>query len=149
MIAAALAIAALAFDPIAFFMGKTRGEGTLKVALKAPQAILVESFGEADKDGALTLRQVIHEPGKPPRTRCWRLRETAPGRFGGTLTDAKGPVRIEQSGDVIRIRYTARDGLDFDQTLTPTGPRTVANHMRIKRFGITVARIVEVIRKVE
>ena len=50
--------------------------------------------------------------------------------FIRTLTDAKGPVRIEQSGDAIRIRYTARDGLDFDQTLTPTGPRTVANRMR-------------------
>lgn len=149
MIPPALALAALAFDPIAFFRGKTAGEGVLKVMLKAPQTIRVESVGEAGKDGTLTLRQLIHEPGKPARTRVWKLRQTAPGKFAGTMTDAKGPVRIEQNGDAIRIRYKSKDGLDFDQTLTPTNPRAVANHMRIRRFGLTVAHIDEVIRKLD
>ena len=40
----------------------------------------------------------------------------------------------------VRIRYKDKDHLDFDQTLTPAGARTVRNRMTVKRFGITVAQ---------
>jgi hypothetical protein len=39
--------------------------------------------------------------------------------------------------------------LDFDQMLTPVSPVEVHNEMRVKRFGITVARYDETIRKVD
>jgi len=150
--AAALVIALpahAAFNPVDFFRGRTHGDGTLKVIFKAPKQIKVDSVGRSEKDGSLLLEQVIREPGEAPRTRYWRLRETAPNRFEGTLTDAAGPVRVEVAKDSVRIRYRGKDNLNFDQVLTPAGPREVRNRMRVKRFGIVVAHFDEVIRKLD
>ena len=47
------------------------------------------------------------------------------------------------------IRYKGKDHLNFEQWLTPTGPRTVSNRMKVKRFGIIVAHLDEVIRKLD
>jgi len=138
-----------AFNPVDFFRGRTHGDGTLKVIFQAPKQIKVDSMGRSEKDGSLLLEQVIREPGKAPRTRYWRLRETAPNRFEGTLTDAAGPVRVEVAKDSVRIRYRGKDNLNFDQLLTPAGPREVRNRMRVKRFGIVVAHFDEMIRKLD
>jgi hypothetical protein len=149
MIALAAAAALLAFDPVEFFRGRTHGEGTVKAIFQAAKALSVDSLGFEDKDGTLVVKQVIHESAKPDRTRYWRLKALGGGRYEGTLTDAASRVRIEQKGDSIRIRYKAQDHLDFDQTLTPEGPRAVANKMKVKRFGIVVARVEETIRKLD
>ena len=138
-----------AFNPVEFFRGRTQGEGTLKVVLKPAKTIRVDSVGTTEKDGSLLLTQRIHEPGKALRTRYWRLRETGPNRFEGTLTDATGPVRVEVHGERVRIRYRGKDHLDFEQWLTPAGATRVNNEMRVRRFGIVVARFSEVIRKLD
>jgi hypothetical protein len=151
--ALALAVAAsaahAAFNPVDFFRGRTHGTGTLKVIFSSPEVIEVDNEGTAEKDGWLLLKQVIHEPGKPPRTRYWRLRQTAPAIFEGTLTDAASPVRVDVTKEGVRIRYTGKDHLNFDQLLTPAGPAEVHNKMRVRRFGITVAHFNEVIRKLD
>ena len=103
----------------------------------------------AEKDGSLVLEQVIHEPGDPPRTRYWRMRQTAPNVFEGTLTDAASPVRVDVTKEGVRIRYTGKDHLNFDQLLTQVSPTEVHNAMRVKRFGITVAHYDETIRKTD
>ena len=141
--------ASAAFNPVDFFRGRTHGDGTLKVIFQSPKSISVDSEGRTEGDGSLLLRQVIHEPGKPARTRYWRLRQTAPDRFEGTLTDAAGPVRVDVVGDRVRIRYKAKNHLDFDQWLTSAGANRVNNRMRVKRFGLVVARFEEVIRKLD
>ena len=138
-----------AFDPVEFFRGKTHGEGTLKIMFKQPVKMSVDSEGFAEKDGSLLLEQVIHEPGKPARTRYWRLRKTAPDRFEGTLTDAAGPVRVDMSGNGVRIRYKSKNHLEFDQSLTPSSEKEVRNKMRVKRFGLVVAHYDEIIRKLD
>lgn len=138
-----------AFNPVEFFRGKTHGEGMLKIIFQSPKKMSVDSEGVSEKDGSLVLKQVIHEPGKPPRIRYWRMRQTGPDRFEGTLTDAASPVRVDVDGDRVRIRYEAQNHLNFDQWLTPAGPREVKNAMKVKRFGITVAHYDEVIRKVD
>jgi len=138
-----------AFDPVEFFRGRTHGEGILKIMFKQPVKMSVDSEGFAEKDGSLLLKQIVHEPGKPARTRYWKLRKTGNNLFEGTLTDAAGPVRVDVMGERIRIRYKAKNHLDFDQMLTPAGSRAVNNAMRVKRFGITVARYDEVIRKLD
>jgi hypothetical protein len=145
----AAAPAQAAFNPVEFFRGHTHGEGTLKIIFQASKQVTVDSIGRTEKDGSLLLEQVVHEPGKPARTRYWRLRQTGPDRFEGTLTDAASPVRVDVEGDRIRIRYKGKDHLDFDQWLTPAGPKQVNNSMRVKRFGITVAHYDEVIRKLD
>jgi hypothetical protein len=138
-----------AFNPVDFFRVHSRGEGTLRVIFQSAKQIKVESLGRAEKDGALLLEQTIHEPGKPPRSRAWRLRQTGPNRFEGTLTEAAGPVRVDVARDSVRIRYKAKNNLDFDQMLTPEGPRQVRNKMRVKRFGFVVAHFDEIIRKLD
>ena len=145
----AAAVAAAPFDPVDFFGGRTRGEGTLKAAFQKPKTIVVDSVGTSHKDGVLLLTQVIREPGKPPRTRYWRMRKDASGGFSGTLSDSAGPVRVNVEPGAIRIRYRDKDRLDFDQRLTPAGPRALRNRMTVKRFGITVARFDEIIRKLD
>ena len=138
-----------AFNPVDFFRGHTHGTGTLKVIFSAPEVIQVDNEGTAEKDGWLLLKQVIHEPRKPARTRYWRLKQTAPAVFEGTLTDAASPVRVDVAKDGVRIRYTGKDHLNFDQMLTQANPTEVHNKMRVKRFGITVAHFEEVIRKLD
>ena len=149
----ALALAAArpapAFDPVAFFRGRTHGEGELRIIFQQPKAMRVESLGRDEPNGDLTLQQVVHEPGKPPRTRYWRLRKTGPAAYAGTLTDAAGPVRIDTVRGNLRIRYKGKDHLDFEQWLTPAGPRRIDNRMKVKRFGFVVAHLDEVITKAD
>ena len=137
------------FNPVDFFRGASHGTGVLKVIFQSPETIQVDSLGSSEKDGSLLLKQVIHEPGKPARTRYWRMRQDGPDRFVGTLTDAAGPVRVDVIGDRLRIRYTGQNHLDFDQVLTPVGQSEVHNAMRVKRFGFVVAHYNEVIRKLD
>ena len=137
------------FNPVDFFRGRTHGDGTLKIIFQSTKTMSVDSFGSTERDGSLLLRQVIHEPAKPPRIRYWRMRQTGPHSFAGTLTDADGPVRVDVAGEQVRIRYTGTNNLDFDQLLTPTGPAEVRNTMKVKRFGFTVAHFDEVIRKLD
>ena len=152
-VAAALLIAAApaeaAFNPVDFFHGRTHGDGVLKVIFQSPKKMSVDSEGMSETDGSLLLKQTIHEPEKPPRVRYWRMRQTGPNRFEGTLTDAASPVRVDVHGERIRIRYKGKDHLDFDQMLTPAGAREVRNSMRVRRFGIIVARFEETIRKLD
>ena len=145
----AAAPAQAAFNPVEFFHGRSHGEGTLKIIFQSAKHITVDSEGQAEKDGSLVLKQVIHEAGKPPRTRYWRMRETAPNRFEGTLTDAASPVRVDVTKSGLRIRYTGKDHLNFDQVLTPVSETEVRNVMRVRRFGITVAHYNETIRKLD
>jgi hypothetical protein len=145
----AAAPAQAAFNPVEFFRGKTHGDGLLKVIFQSQTKISVDSEGVAEKDGSLLLKQTIHEPEKPPRVRYWRFRQTGANRFEGTLTDAASPVRVDVKGDQVRIRYQGKNHLNFDQLLTPKNAREVSNSMRVRRFGITVARFEEVIRKLD
>ena len=141
--------ASAAFNPVEFFRGRTHGAGTLKVIFQSPRVIPVDSVGRTEQDGSLLLTQTIREPGKPARTRYWHLRQASDGRFTGTLTDAASAVRVDSIKGRLRIRYRGKDHLDFEQWLTPISPTEVSNKMRVKRFGITVARFEEVIRKLD
>ena len=148
LIAALLAVAASALDPVAFFEGRTRGTGTLRVLLKGPQAVRVESVGTVTPDGTLVLRQSIDVEGDNPRKRVWRLRRTGPASFNGTLSDARGPIAVTSERGSIRIRYRTTDGLGVQQWLTPAADgQTIHNRMTFSKFGIVVARLTERIEK--
>lgn len=145
----AASTAQAAFNPVDFFRGQTHGDGTLKVIFQSPKRIQVDNVGRPDKDGWLLLEQVIHEPGKPTRTRYWHLRETAPNRFEGTLTDAASPVRVNVTKSGVRIQYTGQNHLNFDQLLTPINDSKVRDEIHVRRFGITVAHFDETISKLD
>jgi hypothetical protein len=136
-------------DPIAFFTGRSQGEGTVDTLLGRPVTLLVTSVGEKQGD-TLILDQTIREGAKPPRVRRWIMRPVAPGRYTGTLTDAEGPVNVTVAGPRAAIRYRMRGGLDVDQLLTLQGDGgTLLNRLHVKKFGVRVAAVEETIRKLD
>ena len=150
-IALALAVVgrpAAAFDPIAFFTGPSHGTGRLEQVLKATRSVRVDSNGHAERDGTLVIKQRVTIEGDPPRDRVWRLRQVAPGRYAGTLSDAIGPVTAETVGKSILISYRMKGNLKVSQTLTPIGNgRAVDNRMTIRKWGMKVASLTERIEK--
>src|SRR5688572_15766699 len=94
------------FDPLAFFSGPSRGEGTLKIIARPGVPIRVESHGRPDGKGGIVLDQTIREGDKPARQRRWVLRQTSPTTMTGTITDNPGPVRGRLDGDRLILSYT-------------------------------------------
>jgi hypothetical protein len=135
------------FDPVDFFAGRSHGEGTLHELMKGGKPISVDSVGRVNREGMLVLDQTVRVAGDPVKRRQWRLRPTREG-WSGTLTDAEGKVSATREGESIRIRYKMADGLKVEQLLTPRpGGGAVDNQMKIKKFGIVVARLNETIVK--
>jgi hypothetical protein len=138
-----------AFDPIAFFTGRTHGDGALDTLLSRPVKVTVESVGQRQGD-TLTLDQTIREGDKPPRVRRWTMRRVAAGSYTGTLTDAVGPVQVTVTGPRASIKYRMRNGLRVDQQLTlQSDDRIVINLMRVQKLGVQVATLKETISKAE
>lgn len=138
------------FDPLAFFTGPSRGEGTLKVLTKPSVTILVESHGRPDGKGGLILDQTIREGSKPARQRRWALRPTSPTTMTGTITDNPGPVTGRLDGNRLMLTYAMKGGLKAEQVLTiAPGGRSLVNRMTVRKFGMPVARVHEVITKGE
>lgn len=150
LLALALAAAPATFDPLRFFAGRTEGRASLHVILSGARAVRVHGTGAPQRDGSLVLDQVVETQGKPTTTRRWVLRQVAPGRYAGTLTDAVGPVAAEASGNRLHIHYRAKGKIAIEQwlTLAPDG-RAADNRLTARRFGITVARLRETITRVD
>jgi hypothetical protein len=137
-----------AFDPLAFFNGASRGEGTLKVMTKPTVKLRVESVGRPDGKGGITLDQVIMEGSKAARKRRWVLRQTSPTTMTGTITDNPGPVRGRMERNRLLLSYTMKGGLKAEQVLTMQADgRSITNRMTVRKFGLPVAHVDEIITK--
>jgi hypothetical protein len=137
------------FDPLAFFAGRTEGTGRLKIVLRRGRGVRVEGRGRVEQ-GTLVLDQRVAEEGKPPRTRTWRIRAVAPGRYAGTLSDAAGPVAGETSGDRLHLSFPMTGGLRAEQWLQlEPGGRAARNRLVVRKLGITVARLDERIVRID
>lgn len=149
LVALALAAAPPAFDPLRFFAGRTEGTGRLHIVMRHPRTVRVHGRGRV-QGGELVLAQTVDEAGAPLRSREWRIRQIAPGRYAGTLSDAHGPVTGEASGDTLNLRYKAKGGVAIEQRLrlAPDG-RSAANRLVARKLGIVVARLDETIRKAD
>lgn len=140
--------AAPVFKAESFFLGRTRGEGSLKIRFRNPQQVRVEGRGRIDPQGTLVLDQIVARGEKAPDKRQWRIRAIGPGRYSGTLTDATGPIEGAVRGNLLHLNYKMKGGAHAHQWiyLQPDG-RTALNRMTITMFGVTVARLDETIRK--
>lgn len=139
---------ARSFDPGAFFTGRTTSEGTLSQIFSATRTTRVSTFGTRQRNGDMVLEQDVTIGDEPTRHRVWRLRETTPGRFTGTISDAADDLEGTLSGDTLTLTYTMDNHLGVHQVITVNpGGQSASNVMRIKRFGITVARLRETIRR--
>jgi hypothetical protein len=137
-------------DMLAFFAGRTHSESALKVVLKKPVPLIVDSVGGKGDRGDFVMIDTVHEGDKPVRQRKWIMRQTGPNRFGGTLTDAVGPVDVQIAGDTAMIRYVMKGGLKIEQELKlqPDG-KTLTNHVVAKKLGMKFARVDGTVRKLD
>lgn len=158
-LAAALAAAAVsaspasaerASDPLRFWEGRTESVSTVKVVMKKPYRSRSVGRGEIRSDGSLLLVQRVHEDGKPPHERRWHIRKVAPGRYSGTMNEAKGPVTIEEVGGKFRFRFKMKGNLSVEQWLTPLpGGASALNEVTIKKMGIKVGHSEGRVRKLD
>ena len=136
------------FAATEFFTGRTEGRATLRVITRKATPIAVHGIGRLGSDGTLVLDQIVDEVGKPPKKRQWRIRETSPDHYAGTLSDATGGVTGVTKGDRLVLRFTMKGGFRAKQflTLRPDG-QSAHNVMVVRKFGVTVAVLDEVITR--
>jgi hypothetical protein len=141
---------AAAQGPEYFFVGRTESTGSVSIFMSGRHTVRDRSRGRVERGNVLVIDQNVEEQGKPARARTWRLRRTADNRIVGTISDARGPVTGDVSGNVIHLSYQSAEGPGVEQwiALAPGG-RFAQNRMVFRRFGVTVATVVSVIRRVD
>ena len=137
-------------DMLAFFAGKTHADNVIKIVLKKPVPLVVDSIGGKGDRGDFVLIDTVREGDKPVRQRKWIMRQVAPNRYTGTLTDAVGPVDVQIDGDTASIRYVMKGGLKIEQQLKlqPDG-KTLTNRVEAKKLGMKFARVEGIVRKLD
>lgn len=137
------------FDPITFFSGATESTGSLKQKFSSAKASDVTGFGGFRSNGEFVLDQTVMIAGEPTRSRQWQLHQISPGHFGGSVSDASGPVTIDVAGNQLTIRYTLKQGglkVESILTIAPDG-RSGQNQSTIRKWGMTAATLSETIVK--
>ena len=136
--------------PERFFVGRFEGSGSVHIILSGRQTVRDVGRGRIDRDGALVIDQIVQQEGAAPRRRHWRLTRSGPNRFTGTITDVRGQVSGEIRGNILYLSYRSVHGPGVEQwiTLHPNG-RTAQNRMVFRRFGIRVATVESVIRRLD
>ena len=136
-------------DPLRFFEGRTQSDATVKVLFHKAYRGHSIGVGRIETDGSLTLVQHVADEGQPPHDRRWHIGKVGPGRYAGTMSDASGPVAIDQVGEQYRFRFTAKDRYSVEEWLSPLpGGRSAHNSIQVRRFGMVVASTDGIIRKI-
>jgi len=135
-------------DPLRFFEGTTESISTVKVIFRKPYRTRAVGIGHIE-NGRLELVQRVEREGHPTETRRWSIRPAGRGHFTGTMTEAVGPVDIQEIDGRYRFRFTMAGHLSVEQWLTPQpGWRSAGNNLTIRRFGIKVGSSEGTIRKI-
>lgn len=146
--APAAAAPASSASPMAFFEGRTVSEGTTKVIMKKPFKVRSRGVGRIEPDGTLLLVQQVEDGQEPRKERRWRIRQVAPNRFSGTMSEAVGPVTVEKVGARFRFNFRMKGGLAVEQWLTPLADGLSArSSLTVKKLGISVATGEALIRR--
>ena len=136
-------------DPLRFFEGSTEALTTMRVVMQKPFTSHSIGHGRINSDGSLQFVQHVSEQGRRAFDRMWTIHEIRPGQFTGTMSEALGPIRIEQIGNRYRFRFRLKNNLSAEQWLTPKGATIARTELTIRKFGIAVAHSEGWIRKVE
>jgi hypothetical protein len=140
---------AVPLKPMRFFEGRTESFGTIKLFLKKPYRSHSVGRGIIESDGSLLLVQRVEDEGKPPRERRWRIRQIGPGRYSGSMSEANGPVTIDDVGGSYRFRFKMKGNFAVEQWLVPLpGGMSARNSMKVRKFGMTVGTSDGTIRKI-
>ena len=137
-------------DALRFFEGRTESVSTIKLMMRRPYKSRSIGRGEIKADGTLHLVQRVEDEGKPPHDRRWHIREVEPGKFVGTMSEAKGPVTVEEVGGRYRFRFKMKGNVAVEQWVTPLpGGRSASSKVTIRKLGITVGQSEGTIRKLD
>jgi hypothetical protein len=133
--------------PEAFFAGATESTGVLEDRGGAPtQRFMVHGRGAPLPEGGIRLEQDVAFAHEAARTRMWVLRRLDEHRYGGTLSDASGPVTGEAYGDLFHLRYKMQSpfGGEMEQWMyLQSDGRTVMNEATVRVFGLVAAHLSE------
>ena len=137
-------------DALRFFEGRTESISTIKLVMKRPYKSRSIGRGEIKSDGTLHLVQRVEDEGKPPHDRRWHIRQVQPGKFTGTMSEARGPVTIDEVGGRYRFRFRMKGNVSVEQWVTPMpGGKTPTSKVTIRKMGITVGQSEGTIRKLD
>jgi hypothetical protein len=135
-------------EPLHFFEGRTELFSLVKVVMKKPYRSQTVGRGQILPDGSLSLVQQVQEQGKPTSRRRWLIREVSPGRFTGTMSEAVGPVQIQQIGGKFLFKFKMKGKLAVEQWITPLpGGKSAKSKVTVKKLGMRVATSEGTIRK--
>ena len=136
-------------DPLRFFEGATESVSTVKVIMKKPYRSRAIGTGRILSNGTLDLVQRVEDEGRDVKTRRWLIRRTGPGRFIGTMSEAEGPVKIDEIDGRYRFRFKAKGGLSVEQWVTPAADgRSATSRISVRKLGLKVGHSEGVIRKI-
>jgi len=142
------ATAVPAYSPMQFFEGRTEGIGTIRIMLGKPYRTRSIGHGRFEPDGTMEFVQKVVDDGKPPRERRWKIRQTGPHHFTGTMSEAIGLVKIEEIAGRFRFRFRMKGNLSVEQWLVPlAGGTTARNTLTIRKFGVKVGTSEGMLRK--
>src|SRR4051812_38902190 len=136
IIASSAAVAVPLAHPLRFFEGHTESVGTMRVVMSKSRQVRSSGDGTIGQDGSLTLVQQVRDEGQRPHKRIWRIRQVGPTKFSGTMTEATGPVTIEQVGGAYRFRFAMRGGLSVEEWLIPNADgNSGSSSLTVRKFG--------------
>ena len=135
--------------PLLFFNGKTEMVSTIKVILKKPFRSRAIGTGRILPDGSLMLAQQVFDEGQPTKERNWKIRQIASGHYAGTMTEAVGPVTVEEVDGKYRFKYKMKGNLAVEQWMTPlAGGNAAKSIVTVRKFGMKVASSTGIIKRV-
>ena len=135
--------------PMAFFTGRTHGDGRLSKLLSGSVNVAVDSIGRR-QGKMLILDQTIYKDRSPPSVRRWTMRAVAPNQYSGTLTEATGLVSVTVSGPRAYVHYKMKGGLVVEQELAlQSDGKTILNRLQVHKLGVRVATLNETIHKLD
>ena len=75
------------------------------------------------------------------------MRKVGPGRFAGTMSQAKGPVTVDEVDGRFRFRFRMKGGVSVEQWLIPVSHDAARSRLTIRKLGFTVGRSEGTIRR--
>lgn len=123
---------------------------TVKLVAKKPYRSRTLGRGEIRSDGSLHLVQRVQDEGRRAYDRHWRMRRVGDGQFAGTMSEAKGPVTVQEVSGRYRFRFKMKGNISIEQWLTPLPDgKSARSHITIRKLGLKVGNSDGTIRKLQ
>ena len=131
------------------FAGKTEMVSTVKVIMKKPFRSRAVGTGRLMPDGTLSLAQQVFDEGEEAKQRHWKIRQVASGHYSGSMTEAVGPVLVDEIDGRYRFKFRMKGNLSVEQWMTPlAGGSSAKSNTTVRKFGMKVASSTGIIRRV-